>query len=273
MTDLSTSSTRIPTYDEIGVRDPILKHRAAITAVVEVGYHLRSVRVLPEFRVKVTNGDPGAVETAIRLPSGFRDPEIEMKAKQTGEFEWLHPGWTHRQLNDVPALWPGAQVFAGRMEERWTDNPKPGVCRTEDMKWGADLARRVERQIADNILSSLYGHLRDDLGREVFPLPSDMIPRVGLRRGAASLIIRHPSTPHLGLSAAPDDGPAAPHSDLVSDLIPPGAMIVCEEAQAGLGVGARVTYSKFYYRLRLKVITHFRWAVTAPETFRLFSVA
>ena len=273
MTDLSTTSVRIPTYDEIGVRDTILKHRAAITAVVEVAYHLRSVRVLPEFRVKVTNGEPGAVETAIRLPSGFRDPEIEMKAKQTGEFEWLHPGWTHRQLNDVPSLWPGAQVFAGRVEERWTDNPKPGVCRTEDMKWGAELATRVERQIADNILSSLYGHLRDDLGREVSPLPSDVIPRVGLRRGAASLIIRHPSTPHLGLSAAPDDGRPRPHSDLVSDLIPRGAMIVCEEAQAGLGVGARVTYSKFYYRLRLKVITHYRWAVTAPETFRLFSVA
>ena len=273
MTDLSTTSTRIPTYDEIGVRDTILKHRAAITAVVEVRRHLHFAKVLPQFSVKVTDGDPGAVETAVRLPPGFRDPEVEMKQKQEGEYEWRFPGWTRMRLNEVPALWPGAGVFAGRVEERWTDDPKPGVCRTEDIRWGRAYAKRVERQIADNILSSLYGHLRDDLGREVSPLPSDVIPRVGLRRGAASLIIRHPSTPHLGLSAAPDDGRPRPHSDLVSDLIPPGAMIVCEEAQVGLGVGARVTYSKFYYRLRLKVIIHYRWAVTAPETFRLFAVA
>lgn len=272
MTDLSTTSTRIPTYDEIGVRDPILKHRAAITAVVEVEYHLSSVNVLPQFRVKVTDGDPGAVETAVRLPPGFQDPEIGMQAKQTGEFEGLHPKWTHRPLNDVPALWPGAEVFTGRLEERWPDDPKPGVCRAEDMRWGGELAKRVERQIADNILSSLYGHLRDDLGREVSPLPSNAIPRVEMRRGAASLIIRHPSTPQIGLSEA-DDGRPRPHSDLVSELIPPGAMIVCEEAQAGLGVGARVTYSRFYYRWRLKVIVHYRWAVTAPEAFRLFAVA
>ena len=163
-------------------------------------------------------------------------------------------------------------MFAGRVEERWRDNPKHGVCRTEDIRWGRAYAKRVERQIADNIMSSLYGHLQDDLGWEVSPLPSYVIPRVGLCRGAASLIIRHPSTPHLGLSAAPDDGRPRPHSDLVSDLIPPGEMIVCEEAQAGLGVGARVTYSKFY-RLRLRVIIDYCWAVTAPEAFRLFSVA
>lgn len=273
MTAVSPISTRIPTYDEMGVRDTIRKHRAAITAIVEVEHHLSSIKVLPQFRVKVTDGDPGAVETAVRLPPGFRDPEIEMKAKQAGEYEWRFPGWTRRRLNEVPALWPAVKVFTGRVEERWPDDPKPGVCRIEDMRWGGEFAKRVEQQIADNILSSLYGHLRDDLGREVSPLPSDAISRVGLRRGAASLIIRHPSTPHVGLSAAPDDGRPRPHSDLVSDLIPPGAMIVCEEAQAGLGVGARVTYPWFYYRWRLKVIIHYRWAVTAPEAFRLFAAA
>ena len=107
MTDLSTASVRIPTYDEIGVRDPIFKRRAAITAVVEVEHHLRSIRVLSEFRVKVTDGDPGAVETAVRLPPGFHDPEVEMKQKQAGEYEWRFPGWTRWRLNEVPALWPG----------------------------------------------------------------------------------------------------------------------------------------------------------------------
>lgn len=272
MTAVSPASDRIPSYEEIAIRDPRRRHRASITAVVEVEYHLRSVRVIPRFRVKVTDESPGAVETAVRLPPGFQDPEIEMKAKQPLEFEWRYPGWTKRCLNDVPALWPGVKVFSGRVEENWPDDPPPGVCRSEDMKWGGELAEQVERQIADNILSSLYGHLRDDLGREVSPLPSDAIPRAGLRRGAASLIIRHPSAPHISLSAAPDDGRPRSHSDLVSELIPPGAMIVCEEAQAGLGVGARVAYS-YFFRRRIRFTVDYRWAVTAPEAFRLFAAA
>ena len=275
MTAVLTTSERERSYDQIGVRDNNRRRRAGIAAMVSAAYHLRFLEALPRIRVKVAEGEPGAAEITVRTP-----PELlhVTSGDQTGEagtgLDQATPGWTRCLLNEVPAFWPGARVFLGRVEEEWPEELPPGESRHADMQWGRKVGQRAEQRIANDMFSSLYGHLRDNLGRAVAALPTDVIARAERWTASSSLIIRHPDAPEVRLSDLSGKAPLQSHSDLVSDLLPQGGMIVCEDAIGGLAVGVRVAYSRFLRRKRrIRLAVDYSWAVTAPEAFRLFTAA
>lgn len=274
MTAVSTASERERSYDQIGVRDNNRRRRAGIAAMVSAAYHLRFLEALPGIRVKAAEGEPGAVEITVRTPPGL-PPALsgdQTEGMGMGGLDRAPPGWTRCLLNEVPSYWPGAKVFRGRVEEEWPEGLPPGESRPADMQWGRKVGRRAERRIADDVFSSLYGHLRDDLGRAAKPLPSAVVPRAERWTATSSLIIRHPEAPAVRLSDLSGEFPLHSHSDVVSDLLPRGGIIACEDAVGGLAAGVRVDYARFPRRRRIRLAVDYSWAVTAPEAFRLFTV-
>lgn len=269
-----TASERERSYDQIGVRDNNRRRWAGIAAMVSAAYHLRFLEALPEIRVKAAEGEPGAVKITVRTPPGLPPAPSgdQTEGMGTGGLDRAPPGWTRCLLNEVPSYWPGAKVFRGRVEEEWPEGLPPGESRPADMQWGRKVGRRAERRIADDVFSSLYGHLRDDLGRAAKPLPSAVVPRAERWTATSSLIIRHPDAPAVRLSDLSGEFPLHSHSDLVSDLLPRGGIIACEDAVGGLAAGVRVDYARFPRRRRIRLAVDYSWAVTAPEAFRLFTV-
>ncbi len=270
-----TASERERSYDQIGVRDNNRRRRAGIAAMVSAAYHLRFLEALPGIRVKAAEGEPDAVEITVRTPPGLPHAPSggQTEGRGLGGLDQAPPGWTRCLLNEVPSYWPGARVFRGRVEEEWPEGLPPGESRPADMQWGRKVGRRAERRMADDVFSSLYGHLRDDLGRAAAALPSAVIPRAERWTATSSLIIRHPDAPEVRLSDLSGEVPLHSHSDMVSDLLPRGGIIACEDAVGGLAAGVRVAYSRFPRRRRIRLAVDYSWAVTAPEAFRLFTAA
>ena len=257
-----TDSARIPSYDEVIYREPNHRRRARNTAVVSATQYLDDWFGGFGMRAQVWYNDYGEFETSVRTPPAMR--------RRTGPPGAPTPNWTGCRLEQVPEFWPGTKVFKGRWEEEWPEGTPQGECRAEDIGVGREFGRRTEQVVLDEMFGSLYGHLRDDLGRSVSALPQGEVRRAELWRAFYSMVVRHPDTPEVRLSEP--NGEFRSHTDRVSALLPPGGVIVCEDSRGGLGAGMLVSHP-FTWRRRIKLAVDYSWAVTAPEAFRLFTAA
>ena len=261
MTSL-TGPDRVPSYEQVAYREPNHRRRARNTAVVSAAQYLDDWFGGAGLRAQVWYDDEGAFETTVRTPPVAR--------RRTGPSGPPTSSWTRCRLEQVPEFWPGTKVFRGRWEEEWPEGAPQGESRAEDIQVGRDFGRRVEQVVLDEMFGSLYGHLRDDLGRSVSALPQGAVRRLELWQAYYSAVVRHPDTPEVRLSEP--DGEFRSHTDHVSALLPPGGVIVCEDSRGGLGTGMLVSHPRTWRR-RIRLAVDYSWAVTAPEAFRLFTVA
>ena len=251
-----TSYERVLSYEEVAYRETNFKRRARIVAAVSAEMYLRESLGMSGVRVLFAEDHPGEIQTRVLASPGVNDPQAS--------------GWTNCRLDEAPGIRPGLRVFKGRLEEEWPEGPPQGESRAEDMRVGREFGRRAEVVVTDDMFSSLYGHLRDDLGAPVETLSSEVVPSTERWSGRDSLAIRHPDTPPVRLSEPV--GAYRFHAEFVSDLLPAGGVIVCDHSHAGLAVGVRASYP-FTWRRRIKLAVDYSWAVTAPEAFRLFTAA
>ena len=251
-----TRYDKVPSYEEVAYREPNRKKRARIVAVGAAETYLHHSLGMSGIRVLITRDHPGQVQTRVLAYPGINDSQAS--------------GWTSCRLDEAPGIRPGLRVFTGRLEEEWPEETPQGESRGEDKRVGDEFGQRVERIILDEMFSSLYGHLRDDLGAPVEPLSSEVVPSTERWSGRDSLAFRHPDAPQVRLSEPV--GAYRFHADFVSDLLPAGGVIVCDHSHVGLAVGVRASYP-FTWRRRIKLALDYSWAVMAPEAFRLFTAA
>lgn len=255
MTSL-TGYERIPSYEQVAYRETNRKRRARVVAAVSAEIHLRDSLGMSGLTVLIAGDPPDQVKVSVLVAHAPKDRRELI--------------WKNCRLAEAPGIRPGLRLFTGRIEEEWPEGTTQGESRAEDIRVGREFGRRAERVVMDEMCASLYGHLQDDLGVTEEPLSSEVVPRIERWSGSDSLTLRHPDTPQVRLSEPA--GASRFHADLVSDVLPAGGVIVCDHSYGGLATAVRASYPRTWRR-RIRLAVDYSWAVTAPETFRLFTAA